>query len=655
MKKWLAALALALFTAPLLADIELSTSINDVFHRGDNELAGSITMRVNANDFNGASTSEPVFIRITLDHNARLSQTLVNLNSTNTLINDPIYLAMVLNTNSASLVLNADPQTTSIVRWVAQESSFWIRVQSDSSDWIEILGTGGLTQPPEDEDTVAWTLGISARNSYESLRNIPVALKNLPYNTRNAAASPGTTDVDDSTSTLICVDLTTSDLDTTGVESLLNFDPIAFDSTAELSLGNYRPGNDTGINFTNDFAIARGKRRECTVTIGKGAATAALLCIPRASTNESQAGFISLTNVLNFIVRCRRGGDFLDTDLLDGAYVTLSTGSRGVYGFQNDGTAASFVGTPTAGIPVVSGAFGNNGRTFYTTVDLVWNGGFVALDNFGFGVQATVWYHYTNPPTEVILDWAITLVNHDGARDDDSRPVSYTYLGSFEGDDQFIRCPPSEFEIASGVWNFGFFLECTGNPVSIFFPYVPRLRDTLFWTGLSVVNQGFVDLPNVQAILYNSEGKRFAADFPPLPVRNQYTWLLTDDGVDTGFFGTEAYEDQVLVPVPSDPDVPAESFGDTRMSMFVVGTFSATFLDEVFNGDLDGYLLIGRDNDVDGSYLPRNYDNDIPGQNADLPLRRSKQGSVTTAVEVNEIGPIQPATYWFQGGRLIQK
>ena len=56
------------------ADVELTTSINDVFHRGSNELAGSITMRVNANDFNTASSADPVFIRITLDHNASLSK-----------------------------------------------------------------------------------------------------------------------------------------------------------------------------------------------------------------------------------------------------------------------------------------------------------------------------------------------------------------------------------------------------------------------------------------------------------------------------------------------------------------------------------------------------------------------------------------------------
>lgn len=61
-----------------------------------------------------------------------------------------------------------------------------------------------------------------------------------------------------------------------------------------------------------------------------------------------------------------------------------------------------------------------------------------------------------------------------------------------------------------------------------------------------------------------------------------------------------------------------------RMSLFVVGCFTPEFQD-IFDGDLDGYLLIGNDVDVDGSYLPRNYDNEIPNQNCDLPIRRSKR------------------------------
>ncbi len=60
-----------------------------------------------------------------------------------------------------------------------------------------------------------------------------------------------------------------------------------------------------------------------------------------------------------------------------------------------------------------------------------------------------------------------------------------------------------------------------------------------------------------------------------------------------------------------------------RISLFVVGCFTPEFQD-IFDGDLDGYLLIGDNGDIDGSYLPRNYDNEIHGQDCDLPIRRNK-------------------------------
>lgn len=92
-------------------------------------------------------------------------------------------------------------------------------------------------------------------------------------------------------------------------------------------------------------------------------------------------------------------------------------------------------------------------------------------------------------------------------------------------------------------------------------------------------------------------------------------------------------------------------FGDTRTSMFVRGTFEAEFQDEQFNGDLDGYLLVGKAGDIDGSYLPRNYDNDIPNQaeDGDLPLWRS-------APPIDDVIPAkkQPFNYWIfsEGGNI---
>lgn len=634
LRKGLALLAMALFTAPLFADIELSTSINDVFHRGTNELAGSITMRVQDNDFSSASTTEPVFIRVTLDHQAELANTLVDLNGSG-LTDDPIYLAMKLNADpGAQLALAADSQSVSIVRWVEGESAFWIRVQTASDEWIQ-LNNGNFVTPQENL-TVSWTLGISARRSSEDLDNIAADRKNLPFNTRD----PFTIGEDeDATSTLICVDLSGSDLTTTGVESLLNYDPIAFDDTAEISLGSYRPGNDTGINFTNDFSIARGKNRECTVNVAeKGAPAVEDLCIPRAGLNENDNGWLEVTNTIGFIIDCERGGDFLDTDLYDGSYITFTT-NGGDYGIER----ASYTSSASAGTYSRSSSFENNGETLYRELDLTWNSGFAVLDQFRADTSVTVRYHNSNGPVDVLLDWSITLVNHNGEEDVDP----------FDGADQHIRCLPSEFLIASGQWDFGSFVDCSGNDAVIFFPYLPILQgNELFWAGLSVVNQGNVDL-DLEAVVYHENGDRFTADLGDLAAQTQATYLVSagDDGVPY-FGGTGDNEDLAVSAVPSSDTVDASSFGLYRSNMFVVGSFLASYDDEVNSGDLDGYLLIGKGGDIDGAYLPRNYDNDLPGQNADLPLNRGKKA---LAPIVNVIGAERPATYHFNHGKWVNK
>lgn len=60
-----------------------------------------------------------------------------------------------------------------------------------------------------------------------------------------------------------------------------------------------------------------------------------------------------------------------------------------------------------------------------------------------------------------------------------------------------------------------------------------------------------------------------------------------------------------------------------KLSLFIRGTFCAEFTDEIFNSDLDGYLLIGSraTKSIDGAYLPRNYN--CENVESDLPIRRS--------------------------------
>jgi hypothetical protein len=651
MRKYLTVLVLALLAAPLFADIELSTSIQDVFHRGSNELAGSITMNVNEDDFAEASTEEPIFIRITVDHQARLAKTLVNLASTDGAVNEAIYLAMRVNSANPQITCVADPETTSIVRWVAGESAFWIRVQSSSTVWVDTIPVSGEL-PPREGLTVSWTVGISARTSASE----NAARANMPFNTRDA----GSADTDDATSTLLCVNLSGSTLTTDGFESILQYDPIAFDHNAEIGLGQYshQSGNIQGINFTNDFRIARGKDRSCDVQlVGKTASPNTPLCVAEAGTNGTLSGFIIACNSINFQVDCERGGLYLDTDLHNGAYVTLSTGGRGTYGFDDpsdddsgDEAVAWYSNYPLTNADLVTAGtyevdsttrFVSHGRNLYRTVDLIWNSDSKNLDRYSFSVNACVAYFYSDGPVKVDLDWSLTLVNHDGVLD----------VAPFDGPDQHRECDPSEYTIGSGVWDFGNFTECAGNPVSIFFPYVPKLKDGDFWAGVSVVNQGAAAFAEggVEVITYLENGDSFTTALPALPLRNQYTWLMVDDEQGTGFYGMGDYADTFAAPAANSGNESGLEFGDTRSSMFVVGNFVAEWLEQINNGDLDGYMLIGHGTDIDGSYLPRNYDNNS-AQDADLPINRSKRAS-STAVISNELGKERPATYRFINGK----
>jgi len=643
LRKGLALALFALCATPMFASVELDTSINDVFNRGTNELAGSITWTVNSDDFRDASTDTPVFIRVTPDHNSFLAETLVFQAGGDPVISQPINLSMELDGGLGGVSMVSLPEAVNIVRWVSGESSLWIRVQQSSDEWLAIA-TGGLTGPSQELE-VSWEIGISARRS-DLNHDTATVFSNLPFNTRNPDASEA--EKEDATSTLLCVNLSQSNLLADGTdESLLKYDIIAFDEDAEIGLGQYSgsAGNDTGINFTNDFSIARGKDRACTLSVDpppKSLRTDAFLCISRAGTNESSNEFVKVSNVLTFVVSCSFGGNYLDSNFVNGAYLTYKTNGRENYGFdelnnvwftdENNGDPRMVGSSYVAG----GSGFDNNGRTLYTTAVLEYVGGdqISLITPLRVSSRVCLYTHYTDGESDASVDWQLTLVSHDGARDEEP----------YNGNDQFRRCEPSEFDVGDPL-NFvvGSFLECQGAPVAIFFPYVPRLvGNSDFWVGLSYVNQGNVDFADdrVWTIFYDENGDRYAASMPGLAQKAQQTWLIVANGETgigeiTGAPGS-AIDGEVRIPAPDDPNAGPESFGSTRMSMYVRGTFDAQFSDDINNGDLDGYLLIGSISagSIDGAYLPRNYDN-ATGQNADLPLRRSK-GAVAKNVRSSE-------------------
>ena len=66
---------------PVMADIQISTTINDLHAKGSSEWAGSVIVRVDDADFRDVSPAEPYYMRINLREDAVLSHTLVDLNS----------------------------------------------------------------------------------------------------------------------------------------------------------------------------------------------------------------------------------------------------------------------------------------------------------------------------------------------------------------------------------------------------------------------------------------------------------------------------------------------------------------------------------------------------------------------------------------------
>lgn len=173
-----------ILTFPLLADIDVRTNIRDVDVNGINHEAGAITLSVNGNDLPTASPTTPVYLRIGLESNVRLGETLVDFSgidsSGNAHQNRPIFLAVRREGSEGLIVL--PPDAISLVRFIKGESEIWLKVTQPTSEWFEVDGTASSPTPSM---RAALTIGVTARNSWNRNQgDYFLGAANLPANTR---------------------------------------------------------------------------------------------------------------------------------------------------------------------------------------------------------------------------------------------------------------------------------------------------------------------------------------------------------------------------------------------------------------------------------------------------------------------------------------
>ena len=445
----------------LAADIEMSESLVSVFFRGEQVLAGALTISVQGNDFSGASVNDPKYIRIELGLGAVLAENLVDLTSPDERLSTPIFLAMTMASNKNARLVAA-PDTVSLVRWVAGESEFWIRVQSDSGQWVEQAGQ--LTAPNE-ACPISWSLGIHAGRSAELVATIPLERKNLPFNSRDPLLSRDSQDFAKAVSTNLCVDLKQSSLAASGSNAFLFYLPSAQGFRAETSVGVYKPIDPLAVIFSGNFEVAEGRDRHCGASLK--AASYLKVC------PEPDAAFSEVRSLVEFRANCVQGNGFLETVLRNGARLRLSS-RHGLIGFKPDLLITT---GPTSWEIQKGDRFSSEGHELYRTIELLWTGGVISLKDLSLELELTTGYAWEEGPQEIVIEWSFQ--GPSGAANTNEPPL--------DGLDQRRGCSPDLIFFGQGetvLGNFG--CRLAGRRV---IPHVTR-QNGGFRTLILVTNQG---------------------------------------------------------------------------------------------------------------------------------------------------------------------
>ena len=474
-------LLIGLMTPLVWADVELQTSIVDIYYRGPAELLGVPTFTITSDEFSLAGPDNPVFIRLLPQNNARLCKTLVNLGGSGVEAS-PIYVAMrITQADAGDVTFAAPPETLSIVRWVEGESAIWLQLNQATNTW---LSRNGNLISPDADISVSFTIGASAWSSRNQTATRAADTYNLPFNTRNAN-TPGT--IEDAISTLFCVDLSNGTLAAQGTDSLLVLDMIAFDKDVDLGGGSYssQAGLPLGTSFSGLAYVARGKNRIIDSDIVMGV---------NATRHEVHEDLASVTNHMSIFLNNFDVNSILKSYLWPGSIVHLEAEGGGL--FREDsvrllsdvscGQTGTIQGDETTLVVY-------NGLNYYSRVDLVWNGEVLELNNLLLDLEATI---YMVPGTYVetawYINWELHLASHE------ANTVDAEVADGFVGDDQHGRCDPYSYTIDTDRWLFA------SLTYDRFLPHLTKVGGD-FSTILRLHNAG-TSFQSVQLLLQDQKG-----------------------------------------------------------------------------------------------------------------------------------------------------
>ena len=457
-------LTLLVFTlsVPMFGQVDISNSVVGVYYRGVSETVGSMDLTIYGDAFSGASVEVPLYMAFRFAHEEKLARTLVDMNSQDQTLNQPIYLAMFLADDHPS-ELAAPGNAISIVRWVKEESTIWLRIQSDSGSWIT---ENGVSRAPGEDVRVSCVFGWDAQNVAELLASFTDQQKNLPYNTRNPNQN-----LDDgpeaAVSTLICLDLSTSTLTSSGPDGSIRYTPTVYESNAQVSPGVYSPATQRDIALGGIFPVGLGFDRNCNVA---AIASPVKICAQA----PGQTGLQTIANQLVLDISCVADANTRSSVLRSGSTLTLSINPAAGYGFGE--SSAGFNGD-VSGVLELSEPFQVEGQTLYHRADLRWNGDQQILDDFLLETWVHLQISENAPATDMVLEWTLTLINAE----------TETGAPPFNGPDQLVNCGASSYIAGFGLQHVATWGCGVANQRLI--PHVTR-ADGGFTTSLIVANTG---------------------------------------------------------------------------------------------------------------------------------------------------------------------